>query len=334
MPSSSPIYHEKDCDRALIQAKRVAIVGYGSQGHAHALNLRDSGVKDVRVALHPDSKTAEKAKAAGFKVMTPAAAAQWADVVVILTPDECQAELYAKELAENLQQGASLAFAHGLNVHFGLLTPRADLDVWMVAPKEIGPAVRALYVQGSGAPCLVAVAQDVSGGAKSLALSYAAALGGAKAGILETSFAAECEVDLFGEQAVLFGGLPPLMRAAFDTLVEAGYNPQMAYFKCVQQVKLVADAIVARGISGMNEMISNTAEYGGYVAGPRLVTEQTRAEMKRILADIQAGKFTKEFMADRTPQGAHNLEKWREASKALPIEQTGAALRGKMPGKK
>ncbi len=325
------VYYDKECDVSLIQAKKVVIVGYGSQGHAHALNLRDSGVKEVRVALRPDSKTAEKAKAAGFEVMAPADAAKWADVVMVLAPDEFQADIYAKELADHLKQGASLVFAHGLNIHFELIKPRADLDVFMVAPKGPGHTVRSEYQKGGGVPCLIAVYQDTSGNAKKLALSYASAMGGGRSGIIETTFKDECETDLFGEQAVLCGGVTALINAGFETLVEAGYPPEMAYFECLHEMKLIVDLLYEGGMSNMRYSISNTAEYGDYVSGPRVITEETKKEMKRILADIQSGKFTREFMGDRASQGAHNLEKWREATKSLPIEQTGAKMRAMMP---
>ncbi len=329
--SSLNVYYDKDCDVSLIQGKNVVVVGYGSQGHAHALNLKDSGAKNVRIALRDGSKTAEKAKAAGFEVMNPKDAAKWADVVMILTPDELQAELYEKDLADNLKQGATLAFAHGLNIHFGLIKPRADLDVVMIAPKGPGHTVRGEYQKGGGVPCLIAIAQDKSGNAKKLALSYASAVGGGRSGIIETTFKDECETDLFGEQAVLCGGVTALINAGFETLVEAGYPPEMAYFECLHEMKLIVDLIYEGGIANMRYSISNTAEYGDYTAGPRIITAETKKEMKRILADIQSGKFTKEFMGDRATQGAHNLEKWREESSKLPIEQTGKKMRDMMP---
>ena len=288
-------------------------------------------MKDVRVALRAGSATAEKAKAAGFEVMAPKEAAAWADVVMILAPDEFQAELYAQELADNLKQGATLMFAHGLNIHFELIKPRADLDVIMVAPKGPGHTVRSEYKIGGGVPCLIAVYQDKSGKAKQLALSYASAVGGGRSGIIETTFKDECETDLFGEQAVLCGGVTALIQAGFETLTEAGYPPEMAYFECLHEMKLIVDLIYEGGIANMRYSISNTAEYGDYVSGPRVITEETKKEMKRILADIQSGKFTKEFMGDRATQGAHRLEKFREASAKHPIEATGAAMRGMMP---
>lgn len=325
------VYYDKDCNLEIIKGKKVVVVGYGSQGHAHALNLKDSGVKDVRIALRDGSKTADKAKAAGFEVMNPSAAAAWADVVMILTPDELQAELYEQDLDKNLKQGATLAFAHGLNIHFGLIKPRADLDVVMIAPKGPGHTVRGEYQKGGGVPCLIAVAQDASGKAKELALSYASGVGGGRSGIIETNFKDECETDLFGEQAVLCGGVTALVNAGFETLVEAGYPPEMAYFECMHELKLIVDLLYEGGMQNMRYSISNTAEYGDYVTGPRIITEETKKEMKRVLADIQSGKFTRDFMADRATQGRHDLEKWREETGKLPIEQTGAKMRAMMP---
>ena len=325
------VYYDKDCNLSLIQGKKVVIVGYGSQGHAHALNLKDSGVKDVRVALRPGSATAKKAEEAGFEVMSPADAAKWADVVMVLAPDEFQSEIYANELAANLQQGAALVFAHGLNIHFELIKPRADLDVFMVAPKGPGHTVRGEYQKGGGVPCLIAVYQDKSGTAKQLALSYASAVGGGRSGIIETTFKDECETDLFGEQAVLCGGVTALVNAGFETLVEAGYPEEMAYFECLHELKLIVDLLYEGGMSNMRYSISNTAEYGDYVSGPRVITAETKKEMQRILGDIQSGKFTREFMADRATQGAHNLEKWRGETANLPIEKTGAKMRAMMP---
>lgn len=330
-PAPLNVYYDKDCDLSLIQAKKVAVIGYGSQGHAHAQNLKDAGVKEVKIALKAGSKTAEKARAAGFEVVTPKEAAAWADVVMVLTPDEFQAELYAQELADSLKQGSALLFAHGLNIHFELIKPRADLDVFMVAPKGPGHTVRSEYQRGGGVPCLIAVYQDKSGTAKQLALSYASAVGGGRSGIIETTFKDECETDLFGEQAVLCGGVTALINAGFETLVEAGYPPEMAYFECLHEMKLIVDLLYEGGMSNMRYSISNTAEYGDYVTGPRIITEETKKEMKRVLADIQSGKFTRDFMGDRATQGAHNLEKWREATTRLPIEQTGAKMRAMMP---
>ena len=325
------VYYDKDADLNLIKGKKVAIVGYGSQGHAHALNLKDSGVKEVKIALRPGSKTESKAKAAGFEVVAPADAAKWADVLMILAPDEFQADLYTKDIADNIRPGAALAFAHGLNIHFNLIKPRADVDVFMVAPKGPGHTVRGEYQKGGGVPCLVAVQQDPSGNALKIALSYACAVGGGKSGIIETTFKDECETDLFGEQAVLCGGVTALIQAGFETLTEAGYPPEMAYFECLHEMKLIVDLIYEGGIANMRYSISNTAEYGDYVSGPRVITAETKKEMKRILADIQSGKFTKEFMGDRATQGPHKLEKWREESAKHPIEQTGAKMREMMP---
>jgi ketol-acid reductoisomerase len=325
------VYYDKDADLSIIQGKKVVVVGYGSQGHAHALNLKDSGCKEVKIALRAGSKTAEKAKAAGFDVVTPKEAASWADVLMILTPDELQSELYANEIADAMKPGAALAFAHGLNIHFGLITPRADIDVIMIAPKGPGHTVRGEYQKGGGVPCLIAIAQDKTGNAKKIALSYASAVGGGRSGIIETTFKDECETDLFGEQAVLCGGVTALVNAGFETLVEAGYPPEMAYFECLHELKLIVDLMYEGGLSNMRYSISNTAEYGDYVTGPRIITEETKKEMKRVLADIQSGKFTKEFMGDRATQGPHNLEKWREATTKLPIEQTGEKMRKMMP---
>jgi ketol-acid reductoisomerase len=325
------VYYDKDTDPKIIKSKKVAIVGYGSQGHAHAANLRDSGVKEVKIALKFGSKSIDKAKKAGFEVVTPAEAAAWADVVMMLAPDEFQSEIYDKELAANMKQGAALAFAHGLNIHFELIKPRPDLDVFMVAPKGPGHTVRGEYQKGGGVPCLLAIAQDASGTTKALGLSYASAVGGGRSGIIETTFKDECETDLFGEQAVLCGGLTQLIQAGFETLTEAGYPPEMAYFECLHEVKLIVDLIYEGGIANMRYSISNTAEYGDYVSGPRVVTKDTKAEMKRILTDIQTGKFTREFMADRATQGAHKLEKFREESAKHPIEVVGEKMRAMMP---
>jgi len=325
------VYYDRDADVNLIKSKKVAIVGYGSQGHAHAANLRDSGVKEVKIALKFGSKSIEKAKAAGFEVLTPAEAAKWADVVMVLAPDEFQSDIYDRELAANLKQGATLAFAHGLNIHFQLIKPRPDLDVFMCAPKGPGHTVRGEYVKGGGVPCLIAIAQDASGKTKDLALSYASAVGGGRSGIIETTFRDECETDLFGEQAVLCGGLSHLIQAGFETLTEAGYPPEMAYFECLHEVKLIVDLMYEGGIANMRYSISNTAEYGDYVSGPRVITKDTKAEMKKILTDIQSGKFTKEFMADRATQGAHKLEKFREDAAKHPIELVGQKMREMMP---
>ncbi len=324
------VYYDRDADVNLIKGKKVAIIGYGSQGHAHALNLKDSGVKELAIGLRPGSTAIAKAEGAGLKVMTPAEAAAWADVVMILTPDEGQADLYYKDLAPNLRPGAALAFAHGLNVHFNLIEPRADVDVFMVAPKGPGHTVRGEYLKGGGVPTLVAVAQNVTGNAFDLALSYASANGGGKGGIIETTFQEECETDLFGEQAVLCGGLVELIKAGFETLVEGGYAPEMAYFECLHEVKLIVDLIYEGGIANMNYSISNTAEYGEYVTGPRLITAETKAEMKKVLEDIQTGRFTRDWMLENKVHQS-SFKAIRRRNAAHPIEEVGAKLRAMMP---
>lgn len=324
------VYYDADADVGLIKSKKVAIIGYGSQGHAHAANLRDSGVEHVAVALRSGSATAAKAAAAGFKVMTNAEAAAWADVIMILAPDEHQAGIYAEDIAPNIKPGAALAFAHGLNVHFQLIEPRADLDVFMIAPKGPGHTVRSEYARGGGVPCLIAVHQDASGNAHDVALSYASAIGGGRSGVIETTFREECETDLFGEQAVLCGGLSHLIQAGFETLTEAGYAPEMAYFECLHEVKLIVDLMYEGGIANMRYSISNTAEYGDITTGPRIITPETKAEMKRVLADIQAGRFVKNFILDNRA-GQPELKASRIAAKAHPIEEVGANLRAMMP---
>jgi len=324
------VYYDADCDLGLIKDKKVAIVGYGSQGHAHAQNLRDSGVKEVAIALRPGSATAAKAEGAGFKVLSNAEAAAWADVVMILAPDEHQAAIYADDLHANMKQGAALAFAHGLNIHFGLIEPRADLDVIMIAPKGPGHTVRSEYQKGGGVPCLIAVDKDVSGNAHDVALAYASAVGGGRSGIIETNFREECETDLFGEQAVLCGGITHLIQAGFETLVEAGYAPDMAYFECLHETKLIVDLLYEGGIANMRYSISNTAEYGDITTGPRIITEETKWEMKRVLEDIQSGRFVKNFVLDNRA-GQPELKAARKAAAAHPIEETGARLRAMMP---
>jgi ketol-acid reductoisomerase len=324
------VYYDQDADLNLIKAKKVAIVGYGSQGHAHAQNLRDSGVADVAIALREGSATAKKAEAAGFKVLSNKDAAAWADLVMILAPDEHQAAIYADDLHANLRQGAALAFAHGLNIHFGLIEPRADLDVIMIAPKGPGHTVRSEYQKGGGVPCLIAVDQDSSGNAHDLALAYASAVGGGRSGIIETNFKEECETDLFGEQAVLCGGITHLIQAGFETLVEAGYAPEMAYFECLHETKLIVDLLYEGGIANMRYSISNTAEYGDITTGPRIITPETKAEMKRVLADIQGGRFVKNFVLDNRA-GQPELKAARKAAAAHPIEKVGAELRAMMP---
>jgi ketol-acid reductoisomerase len=314
----------------LIKGKRVAVIGYGSQGHAHARNLHDSGVRDVVVGLRPGSAGVAKAQSAGLKVLGPSEAAAWADLAMILTPDEGQGDLYRDHLAGNLREGAAIAFAHGLNIHFTLIDPRPDLDVFMIAPKGPGHTVRSEYERGGGVPCLVAVAQNPSGNALELALSYASAIGGGRAGIIETSFKEECETDLFGEQVVLCGGLTELIKAGFETLVEAGYAPEMAYFECLHEVKLIVDLIYEGGIANMNYSISNTAEYGEYVTGPRIVTAETKAEMKRVLADIQSGRFTRDWMLENKVNQA-SFRAIRRRNAEHPIEVVGERLRAMMP---
>jgi ketol-acid reductoisomerase len=324
------VYYDRDADVNLIKGKKVAVVGFGSQGHAHALNLKDSGVKDVRVALRPGSATAQKATSQGLEVMTPTEAAKWADLVMILTPDELQAKLYADELGPNMKKGAAIAFAHGLNIHFKLIEPRADLDVIMIAPKGPGHTVRGEFVKGGGVPCLVAVQQNPSGNALELALSYASAIGGGRSGIIETNFREECETDLFGEQVVLCGGLVALIQAGYETLVEAGYAPEMAYFECLHEVKLIVDLIYEGGIANMRYSISNTAEYGDYVTGPRIVTEETKKEMKRVLEDIQSGRFVRDFVLENAA-GQPSFKATRRRQAEHNIEEVGAKLRAMMP---
>lgn len=324
------IYYDKDCNIELIKAKKVAVIGYGSQGHAHAQNLKDSGVESVTIGLRAGSSSASKAQEAGFDVMTPAEAAAQADVVMMLTPDEHQADIYRDDVAENLKEGATLMFAHGLNIHFGLIKPRADIDVIMVAPKGPGHTVRSEYQRGGGVPCLIAVAQDASGTAKDLALSYASGVGGGRSGIIETTFKDECETDLFGEQAVLCGGVSELIKAGYETLVEGGYPPEMAYFECLHEMKLIVDLLYEGGLANMRYSISNTAEYGDYVSGPRVINSETKAEMKRILEDIQSGKFVERFMGGNK-EGLSELVEIREREAKHPIEETGERLRGMMP---
>jgi len=324
------VYYDRDADVNLIKGKKVVVVGYGSQGHAHANNLKDSGVSEVVVALRDGSATAEKAESAGFKVMNAADAAAWADVVMILTPDELQAELYRNDLANNLREGAAIAFAHGLAIHFRLIEARPDLDVFMIAPKGPGHTVRSEYERGGGVPCLLAVHQNASGNAQEIGLSYASAIGGGRAGVIETTFREECETDLFGEQAVLCGGLVELIRAGFETLTEAGYAPEMAYFECLHEVKLIVDLIYEGGIANMNYSISNTAEYGEYKSGPRVITPETKAEMKRILEDIQSGRFARDWMLENSV-GQINFKATRHTNDQHPIEEVGKQLRAMMP---
>ncbi len=323
------VYYDKDADLSLIKGKNVTIIGYGSQGHAHAQNLNDSGVK-VTVGLRKGGASWAKVEKAGLKVAEVAEAVKTADVVMILLPDEQIASVYKNDVEPNIKQGASLAFAHGFNVHYGQVVPRADLDVWMVAPKAPGHTVRSTYTQGGGVPHLVAVHADKSGKARDLALSYAVANGGGKAGIIETNFREETETDLFGEQAVLCGGTVELIKAGFETLVEAGYAPEMAYFECLHELKLIVDLIYEGGIANMNYSISNNAEYGEYVTGPRIVTEETKKVMKQVLKDIQTGEYAKSFILENRA-GAPTLQSRRRLTAEHSIEKVGEKLRAMMP---
>ncbi|MSR15321.1 MAG: ketol-acid reductoisomerase [Gammaproteobacteria bacterium] len=323
------IYYDKDADLSLIQRRKVAIIGYGSQGHAHANNLRDSGVS-VTVGLRPGSGSWTKAEKAGLSVQAAGEAVAASDLIMILAPDELQGDLYRTEIEPNIKQGAALAFAHGFNIHFGQIAPREDLDVIMIAPKGPGHLVRSTYQQGGGVPSLIAVYQDKSGQAKDLALSYAAANGGARAGVIETNFREETETDLFGEQTVLCGGATALIQAGYDTLVEAGYAPEMAYFECLHELKLIVDLIYEGGIANMRYSISNTAEYGDFTRGSRIVTDETRKEMKKILSEIQNGEFAREWMGENKT-GQAVLKAKRRISRQHPIEEVGERLRSMMP---
>jgi ketol-acid reductoisomerase len=324
------VYYDADCDINLITGKKIAVLGYGSQGHAHAQNLRDSGVKEVAIALREGSATARKAEGAGFKVLSNKDAAAWADILMILAPDEHQAAIYAEDIHANLKPGSALAFAHGLNIHFGLIEPRADIDVIMIAPKGPGHTVRSEYQRGGGVPCLVAIHQDATGNAHDVALAYASGVGGGRSGIIETNFREECETDLFGEQAVLCGGATALVQAGFETLVEAGYAPEMAYFECLHELKLIVDLMYEGGIANMRYSISNTAEYGDIKTGPRIITEETKKEMKRVLEDIQSGRFVKDFVLDNRA-GQPELKASRKAAQRHQIEEVGSKLRAMMP---
>ncbi|MGY8999272.1 MAG: ketol-acid reductoisomerase [Rhodospirillales bacterium] len=324
------VFYDRDADVNLIKTKKVAIVGYGSQGHAHTLNLRDSGVTEIAVALRQGSGSIAKAEAEGIKVMEPAEAAEWADVLMILAPDEIQADLYVAEIHDNLKPGSAIAFAHGLAIHFGLITPPDGVDVFMIAPKGPGHTVRGEYARGAGVPCLVAVHQDATGAALDLALSYGSAIGGGRSGIIETSFKEECETDLFGEQAVLCGGLTSLITAAWETLVEAGYAPEMAYFECLHEVKLIVDLMYEGGIANMRYSISNTAEFGDYVSGPRVIDASVKARMKEVLNDIQTGKFVQDWMMENKV-GAPRFKAMRRRSAEHDIEKVGQNLRDMMP---
>lgn len=323
------IFYDKDADISLIQNKTVAVIGYGSQGHAHANNLQDSGVKVV-VGLRPGSSSAAKAEQAGIAVSSLEQAVDGADLVMILAPDEHQAKLYREHIEPHLKQGSALAFAHGFNIHFGQIAPRPDLDVFMIAPKGPGHLVRSTYTQGGGVPSLIAVHQDASGQAKALSLSYAVAIGAGRAGIIETTFREETETDLFGEQAVLCGGLTALAQAGFETLVDAGYAPEMAYFECLHELKLIVDLMYEGGIANMRYSISNTAEYGDLTRGPRIITEETRWEMQRILQEIQSGEFAREFILENQA-GAATLKAKRRLGREHSIEVVGEKLRGMMP---
>ena len=324
------VYYDRDADVNLIKGKKVAIIGYGSQGRAHALNLKDSGAKELAVGLKPGSATAQKVEADGLKVMTVAEAAKWADLMMMATPDELQADIYRDEIAPNIRDGAAIAFAHGLNVHFGLIEPKKTVDVLMIAPKGPGHTVRSEYQRGGGVPSLVAVHQNASGNALDIALSYASANGGGRAGIIETTFKEECETDLFGEQAVLCGGLTELIRAGYETLVEAGYAPEMAYFECLHEVKLIVDLMYEGGMANMRYSISNTAEYGDYKTGPRIITPETKAEMKRVLEDIQTGRFVRDWMLE-CKAGQPSFKATRRRNAEHSIEQVGEKLRAMMP---
>ena len=324
------VYYDRDCDVNLIKDMKVAILGYGSQGHAHALNLRDSGAKNITVALREGSSSAKKAKSEGLDVMGIAEAAAWCDLIMFTMPDELQSETYNKYVHDNLKDGAAIAFAHGLNVHFGLIEPKEGVDVIMMAPKGPGHTVRGEYSKGGGVPCLVAVDQNASGRALEIGLSYCSAIGGGRSGIIETNFKEECETDLFGEQAVLCGGLVELIRAGFETLVEAGYAPEMAYFECLHEVKLIVDLIYEGGIANMNYSISNTAEYGEYITGKKIIDSKTKEKMKEVLKDIQSGRFAKQWM-DENKNGQKNFLKMRKELAEHPIEKVGKKLRELMP---
>ena len=324
------VYYDADADLNLVKSKKVAVIGYGSQGFGHSNNMKDSGVENVVIGLKESSASRAKAERAGFKCMTGSEAAKWADIVMVLVPDELQADLYKNELRDNMKEGAALMFAHGFNIHFNLIEPRPDLDVLMIAPKGPGHLVRAEYTKGAGVPSLLAIHQDATGGAHDIGLSYGAAIGGGRAGIIETSFKEEVETDLFGEQVVLCGGLCALIQAGYETLTEAGYAPEMAYFETVHEVKLIVDLIYEGGLANMRYSISNTAEYGDYKTGPRIVTDETKAEMKRILSDIQEGRFARDWVLENKAGQAH-FKAIRRRHADHPIEEVGAKLRAMMP---
>ncbi len=324
------VYYDSDADLNLIKKKKVCIIGYGSQGHAHALNLKDSGVKEIVIALKKTSKSIDKAKKDGFKVLNVDEASKWADVCMVLVPDELQADLYEDFLDKNLKKGACLLFAHGLSIHFQLIKARSDLDVFMIAPKGPGHTVRGQYVSGGGVPCLLAIHQDASKNALELGLSYASAIGGGRSGIIQTTFKEECETDLFGEQSVLCGGLTALIQAGFETLVEAGYSPEMAYFECLHEVKLIVDLIYEGGIANMRYSISNTAEYGDLTRGPRIIDENVKKEMKKVLNEIQSGKFVRDWILE-CKSGQLNFKAEKRIQNQKQIEVVGEKLRKMMP---
>ncbi len=324
------VYYDSDADLSLIKNKKVAIIGYGSQGHAHALNLKDSGVKDLVIGLRDGSNSKIKAEKEGLKVLNVSEAAKWSDICMILVPDELQADLYQNEIKDNIKEGASLLFAHGLAIHFQLIEPRSDIDIFMIAPKGPGHTVRSQYTNGGGVPCLIAIFQNYSGNALELGLSYASAIGGGRSGIIQTTFKEECETDLFGEQAVLCGGLTALIQNGFETLVEAGYAPEMAYFECLHEVKLIVDLIYEGGIANMRYSISNTAEFGDLTRGPRIINSKTKKEMKKILNEIQTGKFARDWILE-CKSGQLNFKAERKIQKHKQIEEVGKKLRAMMP---
>ena len=327
MAQDNRIFYEKDCDLSKLDGKTVAIIGYGSQGHAHALNLKDSGV-NVVVGLYEGSKSKAKAESQGLTVLSVEEATKAADIIMILIPDEKQAAMYKESIEPNLTAGKTLAFAHGFNIHFGCITPASDINVIMIAPKAPGHTVRSEYQVGKGTPCLIAVQQDATGDAWDLGLAYAAGIGGARAGVLETTFRQETETDLFGEQAVICGGVAALMQCGFETLVEAGYDPRNAYFECVHEMKLIVDLIYQSGFAGMRYSISNTAEYGDYVTGPKIITEDTKKAMKKVLKDIQDGSFAKEFLLDMSDAGKQvHFKAMRKLASEHPAEKVGAEIR-------
>lgn len=327
MAQEARIYYQEDCDISLLKGKKIAIIGYGSQGHAHALNLKESGC-DVRIGLYEGSKSKDKAEKQGLKVLNTADAAKEADIIMILINDEKQAKMYKEDIEPNLEEGNMLMFAHGFNIHFGLITPPANVDVTMIAPKAPGHTVRSEFLEGKGTPCLVAVEQNATGKALDFALAYAAGIGGARAGVLETTFRTETETDLFGEQAVLCGGVCALMQAGFETLVEAGYDPRNAYFECVHEMKLIVDLIYQSGFAGMRYSISNTAEYGDYITGPKIITDETKKSMKKILSDIQDGTFASNFITDMSEAGGQiHFNAMRKRAAEHPAEQIGTQIR-------